>query len=641
MRKKAASGIMLVLLTISIVSLVTNVKPVKSEWTGTVYIRADGSIDPPNAPIITYDNVTYTLIDNITSTANGIVVERDNIIIDGDGYAIQRVDFWGFKGITISGRINVTIKDINIKGFYYGIYLDYSLRNCIIGNNFEDNHWCIYLSYSSNNSICRNNIKNELYGISLYGSSNNTVRNNQIVGNNKTIAHTNYGIELGGSHHNIISGNNIKDNYCGVLITNASDNIFNNNGIIGNIYGILFSSDRRFIVIDINNDNSPQKAPGYLNPVYPNPCGDPDFRRALWHTINRTYIIAEFWNDSALPMYTPIHPELGEFVHPDIVPGGALENLTYSYNLTKAAQILDEAGFIDTNSDGWRNFPEELGGDGANIILKYFIRSDDPERKALGLWHADQLESIGIKINRVLGDFHTAFQEVIQYKNFSLYTGGWYGGVPDPSITLETWHSHNYLHPELCSNYDRVNCSAYDYWVDKTIEFEFLTEAKEFEKIRYAALKAQEAFNSPNCLGAIPICGLIRYEEGSNDNSFFSNLIARNIFGFKLAYSLNNSIYEKVVAIHFTKNGFFASSNKTKNATAYYYFKNFDDGLSIAKTVSFHKSCGYQPIKWSGNHIAAYPFSSSLFAVFGISSMSGKVGATVPKSMTKFNGNII
>lgn len=39
------------------------------------------SIDPPDAPIITYDRKTYTLTDNITTSADGIVIERDDIIL--------------------------------------------------------------------------------------------------------------------------------------------------------------------------------------------------------------------------------------------------------------------------------------------------------------------------------------------------------------------------------------------------------------------------------------------------------------------------------------------------------------------------------------------------------------------------------
>jgi len=113
--KKAASIIVLilVLLTMGMLSLVFNIQPAKSEWTGTVYIRADGSIDPPDSPIITYDNITYTLTDNITSSTDGIVVERDNIIIDGAGYTLQGAG--SGKGVDLSGRSNVTIKNVTIK----------------------------------------------------------------------------------------------------------------------------------------------------------------------------------------------------------------------------------------------------------------------------------------------------------------------------------------------------------------------------------------------------------------------------------------------------------------------------------------------------------------------------------------------
>ena len=77
------------LLFISIVTLAFNIQPVKSTWTGTVYIRADGSVDPSDAPIITVDNVTYTLTGRIASNANGIVVERDQILLDGANQMIS------------------------------------------------------------------------------------------------------------------------------------------------------------------------------------------------------------------------------------------------------------------------------------------------------------------------------------------------------------------------------------------------------------------------------------------------------------------------------------------------------------------------------------------------------------------------
>ena len=120
-------------------------------WTGTVYIRADGSIDPSDAPIQRDGNL-YILTGNIISSTDGIVVERDNIVIDGAGHMLQGTG--SGTGVDFSGRSNVTIKNITIAKFHTGI--------------------CLYSS--SNNSISGNNITDNVYGISLLSSSNVHVR---------------------------------------------------------------------------------------------------------------------------------------------------------------------------------------------------------------------------------------------------------------------------------------------------------------------------------------------------------------------------------------------------------------------------------------------------------------------------------
>ncbi len=51
--KRMISGTMLTLLLVSRLTLTFNIQPSKTGWTGTVYIRVDGSIDPPDAPIKT------------------------------------------------------------------------------------------------------------------------------------------------------------------------------------------------------------------------------------------------------------------------------------------------------------------------------------------------------------------------------------------------------------------------------------------------------------------------------------------------------------------------------------------------------------------------------------------------------------
>ncbi len=70
MSKRVVLGIMMTLLLVSMFSLALNIQPVKAKR--TIYIRADGSIDPPDAPISTLDNATYTLTGNIASVADGM-----------------------------------------------------------------------------------------------------------------------------------------------------------------------------------------------------------------------------------------------------------------------------------------------------------------------------------------------------------------------------------------------------------------------------------------------------------------------------------------------------------------------------------------------------------------------------------------
>jgi len=81
-------------------------------------------------------------------------VERDYIVIDGAGYTLQGTGTALSKGIDISERSNITIKNIEIKTFYYGIYLSGSSNNIIQGNTLTNNSNGIWLHASSKyNSI--------------------------------------------------------------------------------------------------------------------------------------------------------------------------------------------------------------------------------------------------------------------------------------------------------------------------------------------------------------------------------------------------------------------------------------------------------------------------------------------------------
>jgi hypothetical protein len=54
-----------------------------------IYIRSDGSIEPSDAPLSRVGNTYYVTADiNITSD-KGIVIERDNITLDGGHHSIN------------------------------------------------------------------------------------------------------------------------------------------------------------------------------------------------------------------------------------------------------------------------------------------------------------------------------------------------------------------------------------------------------------------------------------------------------------------------------------------------------------------------------------------------------------------------
>jgi len=252
---------------------------------GTVYIRADGSIDPPTAPISTVDYVTYTFADNIY---DAIVIERDNVVVDGEGYTLQGTGTYPSAGINLSGRENVTIRNTQIKNFWNGIYFYGSSNNIVSGNNITANRihgiWLYSNSnynivsgntianssngiglglyaYSNYNSISGNNVANNGYGIVFHHSSNNSISGNSMTGNSghgfwldsysnynivsgNTIASNGYGIVLYYSSNNSVSGNNITaNNYRGFWLYYHSDyNSISGNTIASNGYGIVFHS---------------------------------------------------------------------------------------------------------------------------------------------------------------------------------------------------------------------------------------------------------------------------------------------------------------------------------------------------------------------------------------------------------------
>jgi len=248
MSKNIVFSLVLIFVLMGVLGLAFRVQRV--EASGTIYIRANGLVEGTDK-ISNENNVTYTFTDDINDS---IVVERSNIIIDGDGYTLTGP--YTEIGFNLTDLTNVTIRNVNVVGFGYGIYLQSSILNIILENNITFNEGNIYLGNSSDNTITSNTITDGAEAIQLYASSNNTISGNgmsdnyngvwsrlnsaeNVISGNNITANTNDGIYLYSSAGNNISENDITNNGRGIDLSASSNNTLSGNTVTGNVAGIF------------------------------------------------------------------------------------------------------------------------------------------------------------------------------------------------------------------------------------------------------------------------------------------------------------------------------------------------------------------------------------------------------------------
>ena len=225
----AFSLVVMMMLLTSIFALAPNIRQVRA--LETIYIRADGSVEG-TTDIQTTDSVTYAFVADINGS---IVVERNNIVIDGNGHTLQGTNGYNSKGIDLSGTANVKVKSVRIKDFNYGIMLNSSLNVTVSGNNLTHNVYTggggygIYLYSSSDNTISENSMTSGGAGVSLRASSNNMISGNHVAYNGGV------GIWLGSSTNNTISDNNVTNGrLSSVFLSNSSNNMIYHNNFVDN-----------------------------------------------------------------------------------------------------------------------------------------------------------------------------------------------------------------------------------------------------------------------------------------------------------------------------------------------------------------------------------------------------------------------
>ena len=152
-----------------------------------------------------------------------------------------------------------------------------------------------------------------------------------------------------------------------------------------------------------------------------------EVRQALMYALDRkSFLKAEYGSDELVSIgLAPISPISWAFPdEEDLNP--------YDYDLEKAASMLDEAGWVDTDGDGIRD------KDGTPLELTWLVYYDSTWPQTLSSMAYDSWGSIGVKLNIETMDFNTVAAETQdpepEDKDFDIYTMGWsLSADPDPT----------------------------------------------------------------------------------------------------------------------------------------------------------------------------------------------------------------
>lgn len=151
--------------------------------TATRHIKSTGG-DCASIGVWDQATKTCTLTGDLTfGSTNGIVIDANGVTLDGAGHTITGVVGYT-SGVTLYGRSNVTIKNLTISQFYYGIYLTMTTSSTVTGNTINGNTYGVYLQNASGNRIFNNNFESNTNHGRVSGGSGNVFSLPAPVGGN-------------------------------------------------------------------------------------------------------------------------------------------------------------------------------------------------------------------------------------------------------------------------------------------------------------------------------------------------------------------------------------------------------------------------------------------------------------------------
>lgn len=174
-----------------------------------------------------------------------------------------------------------------------------------------------------------------------------------------------------------------------------------------------------------------------------------EVRRAIAHGIDKAAVIEDVWFGLAEPLET-VSPSADPKWLPEIPDESQL-----GYDPDQANQILDDAGYLDTDGDGIREMP-----DGTNpIVLRHGVNTDSDIAGPIGELFVGWMEAIGIGVELASYDQDALFGVIVE-GTYDTFYWGWVPFVdPDPMLSYFTeaeignYNDANWFDPEYDAMY--------------------------------------------------------------------------------------------------------------------------------------------------------------------------------------------
>ena len=148
-----------------------------------------------------------------------------------------------------------------------------------------------------------------------------------------------------------------------------------------------------------------------------------DLRKAMWQAVDNDTVGEKFYHGlrwNATTLIPPSHPEFHDETN---------EGVTYDPEAAK--QLLEDAGYVDTNDDGFREDP-----DGEELVINFASMEGGDTAEPIANYYIQAWEQVGLKVELLDGrlqEFNTFYERVGENGDddpeVDIFQGAW--GVGD------------------------------------------------------------------------------------------------------------------------------------------------------------------------------------------------------------------